>query len=87
MNSIPTEGGLEGSPQLPLGKLGYYRHRVGRIARVRSCAGGSEPAHIVDMKQMREMFCQEKSKVEIQTSPVSVLYLPRDTPWCELEKD
>lgn len=57
MNSILTEGGLEERPQLPPGKLEYYRHWVGRIRHVRSCAGGSEPAHIVDRKQMEEMFC------------------------------
>lgn len=87
MNSIPIEAGLEESPQFPVGKLEYYRHRVGRIGRVRSCAGGSEPAHIVDMKEMKEIFCQEKTEVEIQTSATSILYSLRDTPWCEWEKD
>ena len=56
MNNILTKGGLDMSPQFPPGKLGYYKHRVGRIVRVRSCAVGSEQAHIVDMKQMKEIF-------------------------------
>lgn len=81
MNSIPTEGGPEECPQFPPGKQGYYRHRVGRIGHVRSCAGGSELAHIVDMKHIEEMFCQGKNGVEIQTSAMSVLYQLRDTPW------
>lgn len=81
MNSIPTEGVLEECSQFPPGKQEYYRHRVGRIGHVRSCAGGSEPAHIVDMRQIEEMFCQGMSGVEIQTSAMSVLYQPRDTPW------
>lgn len=87
MNSIPTEGGPEGCPRFPPGKLEYYRNRFGRIGHVRSCAGGSEPAHIVDVKQLEETFCQGKSGIEIQTSAMSVLYQPRNTSWYELEKD
>lgn len=86
MNSIPIKGGLERSPQFPPRKLGYYKHRVGRIVRGRSCAGGLEPAHIVDMMQMKEVLWQGESGIEIKTSAAKVLYLLRDTPWCELGK-
>lgn len=77
MNSILTEGRPEEALQFPLGKLGYW---VGRIGCVRSCAGESEPAHIVDMKRMKDPFQQGKSGFETRSSAASVLYPSRDTP-------
>ena len=77
MNNILTEGGPGESLQFLPGKLEYW---VGRIGHVRSCAGESEPAYIVDIKQMKDQFQQGKSGVGTQGSAASVSYPSRDTP-------